>query len=294
MKHSVGAQIRVARQHAALSLEQVSASTCIPVKILQAIENDDLTPITSVFFYKSFVRQFAGRIGLPYENLAAAVESTCGQLPEQLKPGQGEAIIRNSMVHLARKPRYLRWLYPAGSLAAVLIACSGFYAYWEGHFGHVSSISAGVQTLQRSAMPSHNEVAPAKDAHLTEPVPARPSLSESPEEADGRFHVQLSALERTWLSIQTDGKMVYSGILEIDQTKVIEGREKGQLRTGNAGGVSIVFNGKPIGVAGPHGSVRTVVFTRDNYQVLPAATEHAKLELISNPIAEWLLPRLMR
>ena len=39
--------------------------------------------------------------------------------------------------------------------------------------------------------------------------------------------------------------------------------------------MSLVFNGKPIGVAGPRGQVRTVVFTKDNYQVLQTASQVA-------------------
>lgn len=291
--NSVGAQIRVARLQAGLSLEQVAGATCIPIKTLQAIENDDLSAITSAFFYKSFVRQFAQRVGLSYESLAASVTAACSTFPEQVKPGQGEAIIRNSVVHLNRRPRILRWLYPIGSLAMVLVACSGFYAYWHGHLNRVLESTVSAITEKSAAAPARAAARSTEASNSAGVELYAPSDGDRSTEADGRFHVQLSAVERTWLSIQADGKMVYSGTLEVDQTKMIEGRDKGQVRTGNAGGVSIVFNGKPIGLAGPHGSVRTVVFTRDNYQVLPAA-EHTAFNLMSSPIAEWWLPRLRR
>jgi hypothetical protein len=80
--------------------------------------------------------------------------------------------------------------------------------------------------------------------------------------------VDLSALEPTWLTVTADGKQKFSGTLEPEQKKSFEGHERGRIKTGNAGGISLVFNGKPIGVVGPRGQVRTVVFTRNNYEIL--------------------------
>jgi hypothetical protein len=85
----------------------------------------------------------------------------------------------------------------------------------------------------------------------------------------------LAALERSWLSIVADGKEVFSGTLATSQTKILEGRESARIRTGNAGGLTFTFNGKEIGVLGPRGQVRTVVFTKDNYKVLPSTPEVA-------------------
>ena len=39
----------------------------------------------------------------------------------------------------------------------------------------------------------------------------------------------------------------------------------------NAGGLEIQWNGKTIGPVGPRGQVRVVVFTPENFQILPAA-----------------------
>ncbi len=277
---SVGNQIRTARLEAGISLEQVSAKTCIPVKVLQSIEEDDLSPISSAFFYKSFVKQACATVGLPYSELASAVDAACSAYPEPLLPGRGEAVIRSAMVRPVRKPRGFRWLLPAASFAVVLVACTGLYAVWEGHVrlrSETPLVSAARSLPKHASVPrSQPALEPRKETTI-------------PSEPDGRYHVRLSAVERTWLSIRADGKQVYSGILEVDQTKEVEGQQEGQVRTGNAGGVSIVFNGKPIGVAGPHGSVRTVVFTRDNYQVFPAPV-HTALNFTPALIGELLLP----
>jgi len=40
------------------------------------------------------------------------------------------------------------------------------------------------------------------------------------------------------------------------------------MKIGNAGGLEIQWNGKSIGPVGPRGQVRTVRFTRQDFQVL--------------------------
>ena len=40
------------------------------------------------------------------------------------------------------------------------------------------------------------------------------------------------------------------------------------LRLGNAGGVTITLNGKPIGPVGPKGQVRTLQFTSGGFQIV--------------------------
>jgi hypothetical protein len=87
-------------------------------------------------------------------------------------------------------------------------------------------------------------------------------------ERETAIHIELSAIEPTWLSITADGKQTYSGILEAAETKILEGHETARIRTGNAGGVNVVFNGKALGALGRRGQTRTVLFTRSGYEVL--------------------------
>ena len=279
---SVGTTIRTARLQAGLTLEQICAGTCIPVKILQALEEDDLRSISSAFLYRSFIRQFAGCVGIAPAVLEPAIAEIAARFPEPRVPGQDEAVALRTVVKPLRRRRKIRWLYPAVSFGLVLVACSGFYAFWQQN------------KLQRSPL---NAILPAVDSRAVSSsvTPSSPPPQGAVSfDGESRFRVELSAVERTWLSIRSDGKPVYSGILEIDQTKVLEGHQEGQLRTGNAGGINIVFNGKPMGVAGPHGSIRTVVFTPDNYQVLSPAM-HAELYRLPTLFGGWLLfPRLRR
>jgi cytoskeletal protein RodZ len=99
-----------------------------------------------------------------------------------------------------------------------------------------------------------------------------PALSEA--EANN-IHIELSAIEPTWLSIVADGKTTYTGVLAAMETKVFDGRDTARIRTVNAGGVNIIFNGRALGPLGRHGQSRTFVFTRSGYEVVQGAASNA-------------------
>lgn len=86
----------------------------------------------------------------------------------------------------------------------------------------------------------------------------------------GPVHVELTALEPVWVTAHSDGKYAFSGMLAADQTKTVDASENAVLRIGNAGGVRISLNGKPIGDIGPRGQVRTVQFTSGGFHIVVA------------------------
>jgi len=65
---------------------------------------------------------------------------------------------------------------------------------------------------------------------------------------------------------------------------VLEGHDNARVRTGNAGGVNIIFNGKPLGALGGRGEVRTLVFTKQGYEIIGPPVHLAMTSF--NPSAE--------
>jgi len=97
-----------------------------------------------------------------------------------------------------------------------------------------------------------------------------PSISVTTSQtADGHAVLNLSAIDEVWISVTANGKEVFSGVLKPSQTKTLTGIEAAQMKVGNAGGLDVSWNGKPIGPIGPRGQVRTVVLTPESFEVLP-------------------------
>src|SRR5436305_2849104 len=71
--HSIGQTLRSEREKQTRSLSEIATQTCISPMNLEAIERDDVDSLPGFFFYKSFVKQYAMALGVPYSSVAEAV-----------------------------------------------------------------------------------------------------------------------------------------------------------------------------------------------------------------------------
>ncbi len=296
---SVGQKLRHARETQGRTLEQVNSTTRIAVKVLEGIEADDLNCVSSAFLYRSFVKQFAEAVGLDYAELDSSVRSTSDTMPVPLIPGEGSAHpVKIPALRMGRR-KSARLMYSVVSFGAVLVACSGIYAVWQNaklgvpvEWKRMVGAKAGPSKTVGSAAEQK-----VSDRAGQSGESGLPQVSGASAANANGFTLELSATEPAWLSIVTDGKESFNGILERAETKILEGHRTARVRTGNAGGVEAVFNGKSLGALGARGQVRTVLFTKNDYQVLqPVAriplihfTENAGLKL---PLDRELLPGL--
>jgi hypothetical protein len=108
----------------------------------------------------------------------------------------------------------------------------------------------------------------------TKPAPA----GATPPNPAATVHVEITADEAVWVLARADGKYVFSATMDAHTARNVEGVKEVTLRLGNAGGVTISLNGKPIGPAGPKGQVRTIQFTSGGFQIVPAKPASAPLD----------------
>jgi cytoskeleton protein RodZ len=252
---SVGQKLRHAREAQARTLNQVNSTTRISIQLLEAIEADDLICMSSAFLYKSFVKQFADDVQIDYQEIAADVQAMADRIPAPLMPGQGPIQPPKIAALQIGRRRSTRLTYAVTSFAIALVACSGIYAFWQNSAMHVPD---ALHTLWPTSENSEPAAVPDLSA----------SNQPAPDKSAKGFTLQLSATEPAWLSIIADGKPSFSGILERAQTKILRGHRTARIQTRNAGAVKAVFNGKPLGALGARGQVRTVLFTKNNYEVI--------------------------
>lgn len=266
---SVGQILRAARLAQGWTLEQVHSSTKISVRTLEAIEADDLKQISSAFLYKSFIKQFAEFLKVEPDELVASIEANTSRMPRPLMPGEAaDSNFRVRVPALQIRPRRrARWLRPILSFALALTACTGLYTLWQQQKLHLPLLFSTPPTPAQTTTPVPQTALPALHDQPAPPAAQQEARRSNP----GGFTLQLSATEPAWLSIVADGKVSFRGILERAETKILEGHQMARIRTGNAGAVEAVFNGKPIGTLGSRGQVRTVVFTRNDYEVLDSS-----------------------
>jgi cytoskeleton protein RodZ len=289
---SVGEILRSAREGQGRSMAEIAEELCITKRYLRALEENDLDCLPGTFFYKSFVRQYAAILGVAFSQLQPGVDEITASredppLPGQSSPGRSTSDASPGLEDRLRA-RLADWLpsqppsaapirmrdpivqasnryYFSGrrtgvsvaALFGVLLICSGFYAWWS-ESPHPAS-SRTVAQVTHSAPGS---------GYTTANVDTSESTDDSGVQ---QVVLNLSATERTWLSVTSDGKEIFSGILQPSETKTLTGLEKAKMKVGNAGGLDIRWNGKEIGPIGESGQVRIVVLTPDKVQVLPPA-----------------------
>ena len=301
---SVGTRLREARIKKGYTLEDINARTRISLKNLSAIESDDLAKISSPFTYRSFVKQVADMVGVDHATLAAEAQEASSTMPEVLVPGQEEEVyVRPHQFQQQAKPKAnWNWVRTA-SIAAIAGAVSVYLIWRNGGIeaaklpvNHSLPASSGVVAPGESAaplikpeqQPSAAMMVPVSAKTEAPPPVAAPGTEQLLPPADApavitavsrtpaaaadagvkTIHIELSAIQPTWLSISADGNTTYRGILAAMHTMSFDGKDSAQIRTANAGGVNIIFNGRALGPLGRHGQARTFVFTKSGYEVV--------------------------
>jgi hypothetical protein len=107
-------------------------------------------------------------------------------------------------------------------------------------------------------------VARAESLVETEAAPEQPASREAP---DGPLRLQIESDEEVWVQITAGGERVFQGLLQQSETKQLTGLEEARVLVGNAGGLRIYWNGKPIGPIGERGEVRVVRLTPEGPRV---------------------------
>ena len=107
---------------------------------------------------------------------------------------------------------------------------------------------------QKPVEPAHQKAAGSSAAF--NPEPEVPTSTEP-------VTVRLRATERAWVTINVDGEHAYSGIMEPNEETEVRGG-KVKVKSGNAGGIALVVDGKNIGPMGESGQVVEKTFGADS------------------------------
>lgn len=303
---SVGDTLRRERLQRKLDLDQVSHELKISRKMLDAIEADQFERLPGSMFAKAFVRQYAGLLGLDAEALASQVQRTIEppalQIVEKGRPAVTPIEVPRveEWNSVGDRGFRLSGSLPAAALVVVvMLVCSAVYAWLQrprpAPAVHTNppvttrtepapqQPPAPVSTAQTTPPPVETPAAqtapPApvletpSNAPAPAPTPAQNATAAQPQVPEpgpaGPVHVEVIADEAVWVQARVDGKVVFAAVMDPNTKRILDGANEVVLRLGNAGGVTILLNGKPIGSAGPKGQVRTLQLTSGGFQIVP-------------------------
>ena len=278
-----GDRLRREREMRGITLEEITESTKISRRHLEALESEHFDQLPGGVFNKGFVRAYARFLGIDEDRAVADYAAASNEQPE---PEDKFPLEIHDEPDRDLNPRrsYLPLAFAVAALAGVLVG----YAFWIKSKPHATETAGAAHQPPPAA--AVNE-APAKvstpapvtaapPVAVSTPAPAPPvveraaatvpvkqpqqqALPEAPvvrKPAEKAFFVSVKAKEDSWVSIVADGKSVMQRVLGADTHKKIKAGKVLILRTGNAGGIEVSFNGRSLGAIGNENEPRTLTF----------------------------------
>ncbi len=244
---TLGAYLRRSRTSSGLSLEAVSTGSRIVPRLLEALEEDRHEALPAPVFVRGFIRAYCGELGIAPEEALALYEQ---QVPAARRPyPAGPPPEHRPAPAPARRVRPPRRLALAGvvalaalGLAAALLIVRARRS--EPVAGHAAAASAG-PVASAGAWP---DTAPAAG-----PGAGRPERV-----------LVVRALDTTWLRVQPDRARAEEETLAAGAVREWRSPGRFRLTVGNAGGVRVELDGRPLPALGAPGQVvRDVVLPDD-------------------------------
>jgi cytoskeleton protein RodZ len=262
-----GDRLRREREMRGITLEEITESTKISRRHLEALEGEHFDQLPGGVFNKGFVRAYARFLGIDGDQAVADYSAASNEQPEAEDKFPLE-IHEQPKRNLNPRRSHLPLVFAIAALVGVLVG----YAFWAKSRPHTNESAAGstqhappaaatTAPPANAPVPAAESTTPAREAtaasSLREPAQAAPEKPAKPEKV---FVVQVKAKEDSWVSIVADGKSVMERILAADKNKKIKAGKTLILRTGNAGGIEVTFNGVSLGSLGNENEPRTLTF----------------------------------
>jgi hypothetical protein len=219
------------------------------------------------------LRETSGAAEESFRNLLGSVETFCAQATRQLEritpPAQlpapaavtAPAPTPNPMPLTVPKASSSRgWRSYAAAAVLIIGIVSAVVLLWSPKPGEPveSNVSAASVSPPREAP---HQIAPPPSAEPAAKQRAVPLNS-------AVMHVDIEARQPAWVAVtDASGKRLMAKTLEANETQTLELTVGATLRTGNAGGLIVRFNGKEIGPLGPTGKIRDISFKNGAYKI---------------------------
>ncbi|MEP7133261.1 MAG: helix-turn-helix domain-containing protein [Acidobacteriota bacterium] len=250
---SFGEELRRQRLVREISLEEISSSTKISVRLLTALEASDVEKLPAPTFTRGFIRAYAIHLGIdPDEKVNAYLADLAGGAPDA-----------PTAKHARPRSRFWRGRGRRSTAGSIFGGIVGLLLL----LGWVASSARRGNPVRERAAPAAAPVAFKNVSVSTSPspiVPSRPGAVTFPAAASGRVEdpadmngvsLVLDFDDDSWTKLEADGQMIFSGMLRRGESKRFEARHGFRLTLGNAGAVRVTVDGHSLERLGAAGEV---------------------------------------
>jgi len=252
---SIGQELKRERGLRGITLREISESTKISLRFLQALEDDQLDLIPGRFFIKGILRTYAKYIGLDEEHfLNKYYEETLLKTEEERKEQKKKKEAPGIFQKKANFPNIVFI-----SVLLLLILLSVYF---------ILKPQSKTESLTETTIPATFKEEPSLPPEL------EPAVKE-----ENALNLEISFLQETWIQVYADGELILDGIKKPGEEASIKASEELILHVGNAGGISYFLNGEKGKSLGESNVViRNIKITFENYDQFLLKEEDNKIE----------------
>lgn len=273
---SVGLHLRELRERRGISLEEIARSTRVLHRYLEALEADDFAVLPAPVFTKGFIRSYCQALDVAPDEALALYNERRASSGEGGGPAVAEAraaqaaepglVAKRRREESGRAANRGRGAVLASFVMLVVLGVALFgVTFWlQPPREHRSAAPAAEQkSIPRPAAQAPKADAPARDRQA--PVAARPEAA-APAPAAGEAPGTLAGVtspyrlvartsELTWVRVRTEDGRTSEENIPPGETREWVSNRPFVLTIGNAGGVALELNGRPVPPLGPRGAV---------------------------------------
>ena len=289
---SLGKYLKNLRESKRISLREVAKATRVREHVLRAIEEDQhdlLPPATYVrgflLAYAKYLKIDPNDVLLRYEGVLKG-EPAAPQSPPLPKPGKRvlptQPTKPKPKVPPAPPPKHDKktllntkqtWVV-AGVIVAILIV-SYFFSPYSSKRPVETIREKPVSEEEPSLIPSPPVTAatviaekkPVVDEKQPGVVPSAPVAAATSVPEKKLISLQLKAVEVTWVSMQADDQAAKEMTFKPGEGISVQASNRIRMILGNAGGIDLILNGKPLEKFGKSGEVFILIFTSQGVEV---------------------------
>lgn len=257
---SLGAYLRELRRRRGVSIDEVARATRISPQYLEAMERDDLSTLPAPVFSRGFIRAYCQFVGEPPDEALRLYEAGAGA-----PGGPAPVVAPRASAFSAQSTRdadaQSRSTVLASFVLLVILGLALFAVTLVLQSGRADRRPVGVASAPApTAMPVGGEPAPAPPTPRTGPAAAPAAPPASPAlplvaTATTPYRLVARATQPTWLRVRTEEGRTTEETIPAGEVREWTSNGPFVLTVGNAGGVTLELNGRPLPPLGTSGTV---------------------------------------
>lgn len=242
----IGEKFKEERIRQGFSLDEVEEDTKIRKYYLDAIENDNYIVLPPKVYAVGFVKRYAKFLGLnEHEYSELFKNAVYGSEPSD--PSENISIDKPTQLPSYHNPNTISWKNVLVALVFLItVIWAGDYLITYFTKEHNLPPNSGNQPIVQQP---------------TQPQEQTPIEDNKPEQEQMGVEIVIKAQQNCWLNVIVDDISEYNAILTAGENLTFNGTNKIYVKAGNAGGITITYNGEEMSSLGEYGEVKEATYT---------------------------------